>query len=66
MEVTPRQPQPRGGENPYTNAYRREIDHFVRTVNGKEECEPPREQAALMALVQAAYRSSEEGREVEL
>lgn len=66
LEVTPRQPQPRGGENAYTNAYRREIDHFVRTVNGEEDVESPREQAALMALVQAAYRSAEEGREVEL
>lgn len=65
LEVTPRQPQPRGGENPYTNAYRREIDHFVRTVTGEEEPPLPREQAALMALVQAAYRSAAEGREVE-
>ena len=27
MDVTPRQPKPRGGENPYTNAYRRLLDH---------------------------------------
>lgn len=66
LEVTPRQPLPRGGENPYTNAYRREIDHFVRTIQGEAVAEPPREQAVLMSLVQAAYRSAEEGREVEL
>ncbi|HZD06194.1 MAG TPA: Gfo/Idh/MocA family oxidoreductase, partial [Longimicrobiales bacterium] len=66
LEVTPRQPLPRGGENPYMNAYRREIDHFVRTIQGEAVAQPPREQAALMALVQAAYLSAEEGREVDL
>ena len=66
LEVTPRQPLPRGRENPYTNAYRREIDYFVRAVLGEWDAELPREQAVLMALVQAAYRSLEEGREVEL
>jgi predicted dehydrogenase len=66
LEVTPRQPLPRGGENPYTNAYRREIDYFVRAINGEWDADLPREQAVLMGLVQAAYRSIEEGREVEL
>jgi predicted dehydrogenase len=66
LEVTPRQPLPRGGENPYTNAYRREIDYFVRAILGEWDAELPREQAVLMGLVQAAYRSVEEGREVEL
>lgn len=66
LDVTPRQPRPRGGENPYTNAYRRELDHFVRTVAGEAEAPLPGEQAELMALIEAAYRSAEEGREVEL
>lgn len=66
LEVTPRQPRPRGGENPYTNAYRRELDHFVRTVAGEAEAPLPGEQAELMALIEAAYRSADEGREVEL
>lgn len=66
LEVTPRQPRPRGGENPYTNAYRRELDHFVRTVLGEAEAPPPDDQARLMALVEAAYRSAREGGEVEL
>lgn len=66
LDVTPRQPLPRGGENPYTNAYRREIDHFLRAVAGEGESPFPGEQADLMALVAAAYRSGEEGREVEL
>lgn len=66
LEVTPRQPLPRGGENPYTNAYRREIDYFVRAILGEWDEALPREQAVLMGLVQAAYRSIEESREVEL
>lgn len=66
MEVTPRQPRPSGGENPYTNAYRRLLDDFVRRVSGVGERTIPREQVALMALVEAAYLSAETGQEVEL
>lgn len=66
LDVTPRQPRPRGGENPYTNAYRREIDHFIRAVAGTGDAEYPTEQEALMRLVRAAYRSGREGREVDL
>jgi predicted dehydrogenase len=66
LDVTPRQPQPRGGENAYTNAYRREIDHFLRAIKGEGDAPFPAEQADLMALIAAAYRSAEEGREVAL
>jgi predicted dehydrogenase len=66
IEVTPRQPKPRGGENPYTNAYRRLLDDFVQSVAGRGASELPREQVALMSLVEAAYRSAQAGREVEL
>ena len=66
MDITPRQPKPRGGENPYTNAYRRLLDDFVRGVTGTADVELPTEQPALMRLVEAAYRSAAAGREVEL
>lgn len=66
IDVTPRQPKPRGGENPYTNAYRRLLDDFVRCVSGRAEAEIPREQAALMAVIEAAYRAAETGQEVEV
>lgn len=66
MEVTPRQPRPRGGENPYTNAYRRLLDDFVRQMTGLRDVSVPSEQVGLMALIEAAYRSAEEGREIEL
>lgn len=66
LEVTPRQPRPRGDENPYTNAYRRQLDHFVRAVAGLADETLPEDQVALMEVVQAAYRSAREGREVTL
>lgn len=64
LEVTPRQPRPRGGENAYTNAYRRQLDHFVRAVTGRGKAELPTDQVTLMRLIELAYRSAEEGREV--
>lgn len=66
MEVTPRQPKPRGGENPYTNAYRRLLDDFVRCVSGISETTLPREQVKLMEVIETAYRAAEIGREIEL
>jgi len=46
------------------NAYRRQIDHFLRSIAGRAEAPIPEEQVALMRVLQAAYRSAEEGREV--
>jgi len=66
LEVTPRQPTPRGGENPYMNAYRRLLDEFVRAVLGRADIPVPEEQVGLMALVEAAYEAAASGREVRL
>jgi predicted dehydrogenase len=66
LEVTPRQPRPQGGEHRYMNAYRRHIDTFVRGVQSLCDISLPTEQAALMRLVEAAYRSAEDGSEVAL
>ena len=66
LEVTPRQPRPRGGEDPYTNAYRRLIDQFVRGVSGRGAIEIPQEQVGLMRLIEAAYESAEAGHAVAL
>jgi predicted dehydrogenase len=66
LDVTPRQPKPRGGENVYTNAYRRLLDHFLRTVAGSAEARLPEYQVSLMRIIEAAYRSDQEGREVAL
>ncbi len=66
LDVTPHQPVPRGAENPYHAAYRRELDMYVRAMAGELEAPLPEEQRALMAVIEAAYRSAAEGREVEL
>ncbi len=66
VDVTPRQPTPRGGEDHFTNGYRRLLDEFVRVVAGTAAARPPADQVALMALVEAAYESAQEGREVRL
>jgi predicted dehydrogenase len=53
-----------GRENLYTASYRRELSHFVAVALGKAEEPLPREQVQVMKIVQAAYRSSEERREI--
>ena len=66
VDVTPRQPRTRGGENRFQNAYRRLLDHFVRAVLGETDDTAPVEQVHLMEVVAAAYRSAREGREIHL
>lgn len=66
MDVTPRQPTPQGGENPYTNAYRREIDQFLRALGGQADMPLPEDQVRLMAIIEAAYKSARSGKEVRL
>lgn len=66
VDVTPRQPRTRGGENRYQNAYRRLLDQFVRAVLGKTDLPVPVEQVHLMEVIAAAYQSAREGREIQL
>lgn len=66
LDVTPHQPVQRGAENPYHAAYRREIDLYVRAINGEREAPLPEEQRGLMAVIEAAYRSAAKGREIAL
>jgi predicted dehydrogenase len=63
LDVTPHQPVPRGAENPYHAAYRRELDIYVRAMAGEREAPLPEEQRVLMAVIEAAYRSAAKGRE---
>ena len=66
IDVTPRQPKTRGGENRFQNAYRRLLDQFVRAALGESDVPAPVEQAHLMEVITAAYRSAREGREIQL
>jgi predicted dehydrogenase len=64
VEVTPSVPAAR--ENLFTASYRNELAQFVETVRGEREAASPREHLVLMRLIEAAYRSAQEGREVVL
>ena len=66
VDVTPRQPIPRGGEDAFTSGYRRLLDHFVGVAAGTTAAQPPAEQSMLMDLIEAAYESAREGREAKL
>jgi predicted dehydrogenase len=46
------------------NAYRRQLDQFIRSVGGEGDTPLPEEQVALMRLIEAAHRAAAEGREV--
>jgi predicted dehydrogenase len=66
MDVTPEQPAgPRPGGR-YMNAHRRQLDHFFRGARGFADVELPAAQAQVMRIIQAAYESAREGREVSL
>lgn len=64
VDVTPKLPS--GGENVFTASYRNELQHFVEVVRGERKPAPPEEHVRLMRIMEAAYRSAEEGREVEI
>jgi predicted dehydrogenase len=55
-----------GRENLYTASYRQELTHFIRVATGESDEPLPREQVQIMRIVEAAYRSFTEKREVEL
>jgi predicted dehydrogenase len=64
VEVTPSVPATR--ENAFTASYRNELAQFVEVVRGERAPDAPGEHLVLMRLAQAAYRSAEERREIEL
>ena len=64
VDVTPSIPATR--ENLFTASYRNELAHFVEVVRGERDVPAPAEHRVLMRLVEAAYRSAGEGREVGL
>jgi predicted dehydrogenase len=64
VDVTPRLAP--GTENVYRASYRRELDYFMSVVRGEREEDLPEDQETLLGIVDACYRSSEEGREIVL
>jgi predicted dehydrogenase len=53
-------------ENLFTASYRNELQHFVEMARGEKPADAPTEHVRLMSVMEAAYRSAEEGREVDL
>lgn len=64
IDVTPRLAP--GTENVYRASYRRELEFFLNVVRGKRAEPLPDEQEVLLAIADACYRSTEEGREIVL
>jgi len=57
---------PPGTENIFTASYRNELHHFVEVVRGEQKLGPPDEHVRLMRIMEGAYRSAAEGREIDL
>jgi predicted dehydrogenase len=60
---------PRGAaarENAFIQSYRAELAHFVSVIAGETEYEAPSDQVALHRIVEAIYKSADEGREIKL
>ncbi|HEX5725132.1 MAG TPA: Gfo/Idh/MocA family oxidoreductase [Longimicrobiaceae bacterium] len=64
VNVTPSLPP--GRENVFTGSYRQQLQHFAEVARGERPNEGADEHLMLLRLVEAVYRSAEEGREVEV
>lgn len=51
-------------DSAFIQSYRAELAHFVAVVRGQAEYEPPTDQVTLHRIVEAIYRSADEGREI--
>jgi predicted dehydrogenase len=51
-------------ESAFLQSYRAELAHFISLVRGDSPYEPPSDQVVVHRVVEAAYRSAEEGKEV--
>jgi predicted dehydrogenase len=55
-----------GRESAFTQSYRAELAHFLAMVRGEAPYEAPADQVTLHRIVEAMYRSAEDGKEVRL
>ncbi len=53
-------------ESVFLQSYRAELAHFIAVVTGAAEYEPPTDQLELHRIIEAIYRSAEEGTEIRL
>jgi predicted dehydrogenase len=60
---------PTGGaarDSAFIQSYRAELAHFVATLGEEAKYEPPTDQVILLRVVEAAYKSADEGKEIRL
>jgi len=62
MDVTPTGAT--GRETPFTQSYRAEWTYFLAVIKGDVNAPPPRDQLALQRVLDAVYRSADEGHDV--
>ncbi len=62
MDVTPKGAT--GRETPFTQSYRAEWTYFLAVIKGDVNAPPPRDQLALQRVLDAVYRSADEGHDV--
>jgi predicted dehydrogenase len=53
-------------ESPFIQSYRAELAHFLAVVSGESKYEPPEDQVTVHRVLEAVYRSADEGKEVRL
>jgi predicted dehydrogenase len=53
-----------GRETQFTQSYRAEWTYFLAVIKGDVNAPPPRDQLALQRVVDAVYRSADDGRDV--
>lgn len=53
-------------ESAFIQSYRAELAHFISVLRGEVEYEPPTDQVIVHRILEAAYKSAEEGKEVKL
>jgi predicted dehydrogenase len=51
-------------ESPFLQSYRAELSHFIAVVRGEVPYDPPTDQVVVHRVLDAAYKSADEGREV--
>ncbi|HEY2064579.1 MAG TPA: Gfo/Idh/MocA family oxidoreductase [Gemmatimonadaceae bacterium] len=63
-DVSPRGASAR--DSAFLQSYRAELAHFVSVIAGQSEYEAPTDQVALHRIVEAIYKSADEGKEIRL
>jgi predicted dehydrogenase len=53
-------------ESAFLQSYRAELAHFISVVQGESRYDPPEDQIQVHRLVEAVYKSAEEGKEIRL